>query len=295
MPSSSGTTAAPATGLPPQLRIETVQTNREVEALVRSLKPFDSQFAVDDSLTWARRACGNRPYGATQPAWVKQDFNQDGKLDLLVFGRWHRPVTLGLINAGQAPPQITFLTRTSTARCSETRLVMLGRQPVLLHREQQPDTTGERSQNSWLPPDTLVYRFGAFVNYNPAPRDYRITRLHYETTGCFGTCPAYQLALDVTSRKADFTGLRFTRREGQAQATLPPKTINDITQLLNYANFPALRDSYDVPWTDDQTATLTITYANGSVKRIRDYGLQGTPELSRVYKMLEEIRVSEGW
>jgi len=65
--------------------------------------------------------------------------------------------------------------------------------------------------------------------------------------------------------------------------------------LLNYIDFETLQDNYAVNWTDDQTAKLKVTYDNGKVKSIRDYGLLGTYGLDRVYQLLFELRENQKW
>ena len=65
--------------------------------------------------------------------------------------------------------------------------------------------------------------------------------------------------------------------------------------MLNYIYFETLQDNFAVTWTDDQTATLKITYDSGKVKSISDYGLIGTYGLDRVYQLLYELRENQKW
>ena len=82
---------------------------------------------------------------------------------------------------------------------------------------------------------------------------------------------------------------------GNFNSKITKDKYNDIVNLLNYIDFESLKDNYSVSWTDDQTATITITYDNGKVKSISDYGLIGTFGLDRVYQLLFELRDNQKW
>ncbi len=55
------------------------------------------------------------------------------------------------------------------------------------------------------------------------------------------------------------------------------------------------KDKYAVNWTDDQASILEITFDNGKVKKIYDYGLIGTFGLDRVYQLLFKLRENQKW
>jgi len=73
--------------------------------------------------------------------------------------------------------------------------------------------------------------------------------------------------------------------------------VNDSSSTVkHHSKIDDIYDnSYRVSWTDDQTSTLKITYDNGKVKTIRDYGLIGTFGLSQAYKLLFDLRGSQPW
>lgn len=47
--------------------------------------------------------------------------------------------------------------------------------------------------------------------------------------------------------------------------------------------------------TDDQTGDLKITFNNGKVKTISDYGMIGTNGLKILYEKLAELRFNQKW
>ncbi len=82
---------------------------------------------------------------------------------------------------------------------------------------------------------------------------------------------------------------------GNFNSKIMEDKYNDIVNLLNYVDFETLKDNYAVGWTDDQSSTLKITYDNGKVKSIEDYGLIGTYGLDRIYQLLFELRENQKW
>jgi hypothetical protein len=65
--------------------------------------------------------------------------------------------------------------------------------------------------------------------------------------------------------------------------------------VLKQIGFERLKKSYAVRWTDDQTGTLTITYNNGKIKKISDYGMRGTHGLRYLYGLLISLRTNQNW
>ncbi len=56
-----------------------------------------------------------------------------------------------------------------------------------------------------------------------------------------------------------------------------------------------MNDYYEVNYTDAPTVTLDIFFENGTVKKIKDYGLSGTYGLSAVYSKLTKLGTETEW
>lgn len=78
--------------------------------------------------------------------------------------------------------------------------------------------------------------------------------------------------------------------EGKFQAEADKEVFSSLCNLLNYIDFSHLKDRYSVSHTDDETADLKITYNDGKVKLISDYGMTGTFGLNLVYEHLAKLR-----
>ena len=95
----------------------------------------------------------------------------------------------------------------------------------------------------------------------------------------------------------EIPGKRGSSKEikGVFRTVVTDNSYSNIIDLLNYIDFPNLKNNYAVSWTDDQRCTLTITYNNGQKKEIRDYGLIGTYGLDRVYQLFFDLRFNQKW
>ena len=72
------------------------------------------------------------------------------------------------------------------------------------------------------------------------------------------------------------------------------KTDNDIAKaivgLIQYIDIKSLRNKYFVTHTDDTTIFLKITFKDGTVKEIEDYGMIGSFGLSQLYQLLSMLK-----
>ena len=86
------------------IRIEQIQTDAEVVALVRAIDGDVSyRYCQGSLLIQARYNPGQAPGVAAKKSWEKLDVNQDGQPDLLIYGfcRYYGPICL--INRGKLP------------------------------------------------------------------------------------------------------------------------------------------------------------------------------------------------
>lgn len=151
----------------------------------------------------------------------------------------------------------------------------------------------------------LAFRFGDFIEYNSNTQNYiPIEKIEFSTTGCFGTCPIFDLEINQ-NREAKFIAKQFNfnddmeiwseKNEGTFKTKLQNEDFEMLIKTLEYIDFPKLEDNYAVNWTDDQTVNLKITYSSGKIKTISDYGASGTYGLKKIYKILFDIRKNQSW
>ena len=146
-----------------------------------------------------------------------------------------------------------------------------------------------RNENFEYKIDSLTVKFGELVEYqNSKPKLDKIKEVYFSTTRCFGSCPVFEIKLS-SDGTLNYNGIRFTNHSGLKTFKLNQTDYKNLTGLIEYAQLKKLKNSYSVDWTDYQTGILKVTYENGEVKEIQDYGLQGTINLKAIYKKMFEI------
>jgi len=147
----------------------------------------------------------------------------------------------------------------------------------------------------------LIYIPGNSIKLNKKQKMYTIEKIEYQTTRCFGTCPQFNIVIEK-SKNATFDAQNDNRLnkdkpeiKGKYKAIIKDINYDEIINLLNEIDFPNLKDNYTIGRKDYQTCFLTITYDNGKLKKIRDLGLSGTPELKKLYELMFWLRFNQEW
>lgn len=144
--------------------------------------------------------------------------------------------------------------------------------------------------------DTLIYKFGGFVELNSFENTTpEIKSIYFETTPCFGSCPIFSLNIFKDGESFYLRHDNLEEKEANFKAKISPADFKQIIDLLKYINVMNLEGNYSVNATDMQTSKLTVYYANGSTKEINDYGLQGTLGLVRLYDLFFALRLIQKW
>lgn len=290
------------TGAQEVTAIDSLATSVQVRQFVRKWGDDCYRFIVTDSLY---QGCINRQTCFTpknRRGWVKADFDNDGRIDLLVTGRdsehfvWGRSI-ICFLNKRQQSPRIIWLAEDGDD-CPVAQVGYLRNKAIIRYAHVSFDKLRGRqtanSRQAVCQIDTLVFKEPGFIEYNGAPKDYQIQRVAFSTEACYGSCPIFALHL-ARNGAATYQAEEYNERKGAFTATVDTQTIKELWDLLNYLDFPRLEEKYAARFTDLPTCTLTITYADGKVKTIEDYGEQGTFGLQRAYKLLFKLRNSQAW
>jgi Domain of unknown function (DUF6438) len=266
-------------------RIDDVGTALDIERLLGAIdkKRFE-RFTVNEQLTFEKPDCHQLAVDLKIKPWEKADLDGNGYTDLLVHGKDYEPEIIVIMGDGDNKFSVNALTRRSFQTCAVASVRSGSNGPTIDFRS--PDESEPRK--------TLIYKFGDFVELGGPVREHKIERIRYETSGCFGTCPSFELDIKA-DRTTIYNALHYNNPDGKFKGVIDEASYNQLVGLLNYIDFPNLKDSYAVNWTDDAGCTLTITYDGGKVKKISDYGELGTFGLTRVYDMLFALRENQVW
>lgn len=232
--------------------------------------------------------------------YLKADFDGNGLMDLVITGSVNFSFNaLAILDQGDDIYKVIQLA--PLLHHSQfpiyTQLIMKNQKPLIEVYEKSSSLVNEDFVKS-----VLVYKDGNFVEYQDTPANYQISKIEFGTTGCFGTCPVFDMTI-VPSGKSKFHARYFNfsqqrasdEEEGQFETELKPSDFNAIVQMMNELNIKALESNYRVGWTDDQTIKIKVTFANGSFKFIQDYGMRGTRGLMLLYEKLLALRFNQDW
>lgn len=278
--------------------IDSIQTAKQITDLISKIDNRYKDFKVNETLKFENRYSGKNYKKIAdslnvQP-WTKADFDNNGLTDILIIGNWYDHSIICILDK-DGKYEIKPITRRSFQDCTFP-IVENGK--IKYYFESEPER-GKWEEERKLKQIKLVYKFGDFIEENQTPANHEIEKIEYSTTGCFGTCPIFDLTInsDKTAKwnAKMYNKIKDKEVSGNLSSKVTDDKYNNIVDLLNYIDFEMLQDNYAVNWTDDQSSTLKITYDNGKVKLIHDYGLIGTYGLDRVYQLLFELRENQKW
>lgn len=227
--------------------------------------------------------------------WTKADFNADGKTDLLAIASvdGSQIINLVVMDTGDNSFKYFVINYSLVFQCEFITTVNQNNQQLLLfHRANFSYDTKTPAKDEMI--DTLTYNFNAFIELNKYPANYQIKSIALSSGGCFGTCPIQELHINRSGEAKYIAGL-YAKKHGTFHSKIDRSKLAHLTNLINYLNIKDLKDNYAVNWTDFPTCYLTITFDDGSVKKITDYGERGTFGLRQLYDTIWGFIPSQNW
>jgi len=159
------------------------------------------------------------------------------------------------------------------------------------HRAIHIDYTEHRS-------DTLLWFQNNFIE-RIRPVKHSVTKIRYVIGGGMTLIGAVRLTIRGDSvkleKEADASPEKPMDYGGVFITRLDSGTSHRLYTLLEYLDFPHLKNNYQVRGTDAPTGTLEITYDRGKKKTISDYGAMGTYGLSALQSLLLELPNTQQW
>jgi hypothetical protein len=244
--------------------------------------------------------------------FYKTDFDKNGYTDLLVMGRWEYLVSGSpnqkryienfyvIMNFGLEPAKVLNVGRGSILPILKK---INGNNFLDLHREVRDyDYSGNSVKVAHDSVTVLQWATIGFTEYNSVPKDYNIETIQFFRGPCFGQCPMYEFTIHKDGSalfyadQDNFPNEYYTCRSGVVYSSqIKIKDLSSLIYFLNYLDFPTLQHSFSIGGSDMSEALLIITYDNGKVKKINDYGLSGTYGLRTLYAFMQELRFNQKW
>ena len=149
---------------------------------------------------------------------------------------------------------------------------------------------------------SLVAMF-LLVNCSTNKTTAQYSTITYEAGACFGFCPIYKMTINA-DQTAIFEAQRFNfskdtsseKDEGTFSGKIDNVQYLKLVSILNSLNPKDLKDNYGNQNVSDlPTSYLTLNYKDGSMKKIKDYGKHGTPELEKLYQFFDDLKTNQNW
>ncbi|WP_420573454.1 DUF6438 domain-containing protein [Kordia sp.] len=235
---------------------------------------------------------------------LKEDFDANGYTDLIVTGEKYRHSfdVFAIMNQGNETYRVEYLTISGINDFPVyPKLVYKENLPVIElygHARMFDDTMGNISKR------TLTYNVNqqAFLEYNAKPLQKEVAKIEFSRSGCFGKCPVFDLILykdkpsTLKAKAYNFSKTyEFGKEEGIFETMIDEDNFAKISQLINYINSSTLKSTYFAAGTCQETLDLKITFADGTIKAINDYGGMGTNGLVLLYNKLSRLRFNQDW
>ena len=230
--------------------------------------------------------------------WEKVDFNGDNKTDLIVTTFWYDFDVFVAIDNGDNTYQLIQLSKDVSENCELGKPVKINSEQLLLfyrirnEYDEPIESIFDFHLKSRI--DTLVYKYGGFIEKQNTLASYDISEIVYHTSsGWTGISPTYKLKISRNG-KATFEATSDNPKKVVPKSNANKASVKSIVDLIQYIDVKSLRNKYLVAWTDDTTIFLKITFKDGTIKEIEDYGLIGTFGLNQLYQLLFMLHKKSG-
>jgi hypothetical protein len=230
-------------------------------------------------------------------SFYKADVDGNGLTDLVVDG-WYAGV---ILDKGNTYEEHRVDNTLFFSRYIFKNMVQVPGNPLMLIYE---DRASYRPHEK-VSIDTFVFKFGELVEYNEHPGDQHIKKLKLSATGCYGTCPIYDLEVNADGTMW-LNAEMYNKPDGNFFGRLNKEQMGDWRVLNEYINYNAIKGAFYNSYenkdrsstivTEGAEARLTIEYENGSVKTITSEDEMNICMGTRaVYNFLKKIREAGIW
>ncbi|TQI71105.1 hypothetical protein JM79_2031 [Gramella sp. Hel_I_59] len=282
-------------------KIDRLKTTEDVEEFVKKIEPIFTKYKYlnyellsTDKLTQKLNCHGIfRKWGIRN--WEKVDINNDGNTDLIYIIESDNSFDSYLIlDNGFYKYKNVRLSRNVFENCELFKPVKIDNKNYLQSYIIKHKAITSFEYEEVIRIDTLEYKYDNFVEIQDEPANYQIDTIKYSTSSCLGSCPIFNITITAKG-EIFYKGEWYVEEEGKRTVANGKREFQLIKDILNSIKVKELENNYSVSWTDDQTSLLEIHFKDGQIKKIRDYGLQGTFGLATLYDRLKNIALTTNW
>jgi hypothetical protein len=278
-------------------KIDSLFNSKQVEDFVKNIDKKYADFRLIDSIHFEDEKIKYWFDSLKIKTWIKADLDNNGITDLIVYGNKDGNPLFYIIDKGNdqfTMNQIIEKNNISDQFYYLPAVKLKNDKSLVIVYHDLYATKRYKNPRRILTSDTLVYSFGNFIEYNAYPANHNIEKIEFESFGCLFKCPVFGISF-INDSSVDYNGRRFNKLNKSMTTKTDGKDFIYLSGLLNYMNFEKLKDSFSVDATDQASYLLTITYDQGKVKKIYNYGYSGTFGLGRLEDKIFDFKTSKNW
>lgn len=285
-------------------KIDNLKTTEDVVKFAKSINPDfakenfgELQIKPTESIINALNNCDFYKTWNIQN-WQKIDINNDGKTDLLFTAYWYSTYSqYAIIEAESSNKYELFnLSNNIDYFCKIVKPIVVNNKNELLVNNYKTDVETISKGETIHFIDTLTYKFNSFIEINNKIVNYDIEHIKYIYGNNFeididnNENAQYSCldTLNISNIKGDFY-------KGESRKKINPIYFNEIKKMLEYIHVQDLPNEYTLDGYDFTTVWLEIKFKDGSIKKIKDYGYQGTYGLNAIYDKMKKIALEIDW
>ncbi|MGH1384691.1 DUF6438 domain-containing protein [Kordia sp.] len=236
--------------------------------------------------------------------FIKEDFDGNGYTDLVVTGEYfeNRLEVLAIMNYGRETYTVIPLDlRRAEDFPTYPKLVYKNKTPVI---ELYSSYNFAPIQENGISKNTLVYKFGSFIDYMELSETYQISKIEFRANGCHGACGVFELVLNddlnATFKAEHYNFSKepitdFNDEEGYFKTTIDKEKYAEIRKIIEYLQIKNREDRYFSGSFHDPSCVLNVYFKDGSTKTINDTGLIGSNGLYYLYTKFYDLRFNQDW
>jgi hypothetical protein len=239
-----------------------------------------------------RLTCDNVAHKWHLKNWEKVDFNADNRTDLFFIAYWTEFLVFVAIDNGDNTFNVIQLSR--TGNCELGKPIFRNSEQLLLYYTSNISSSSTSNKIyrtlDKSKTDTLIYKFGGFIEKNENIASYKISEIEFHTSNPWEFADGIN-KLKISSDKSSTFETNSNMAKFIIEKRVPKNELtSEIIELIQYINLDKIKDNYFVSGSDNSTIFIKIIFKDGTVKKITDYGMIGTFGLSQLYKLLYQLK-----
>jgi hypothetical protein len=147
---------------------------------------------------------------------------------------------------------------------------------------------------------------GGGVEATPKPtlEEPKITRVEMQRSGCFGSCPVYEVNID-SDGTVSFDGTKYIAVPGHHRGSATQPAIDALSSEIKRINFFRLRDSYEfepdgcTSWATDNPSVSIAVIRGVEIKRVVYYygcrGFDAEDGIRSLARSIDRVAQTEKW